>query len=114
MSNENGQSSAPSASRCYLRFRDLERLHGSRFRYDNQIRSMRLSTPAYRDTASGTITVEKPWQLIGWCDQVDGNLMHGREGQIALMMWHPEEGEAWEHYPLYDQDDRDAAIFVSR
>ena len=98
----------------YQRFRDLAKLPRHRFRYDNQVRAMRLATPVYKDIASDTITVERPWEVLGWCDRLDGHLMHGREGQIALMMWHPEEGEAWEHYPLFDEDDRDAAKFVSR
>jgi hypothetical protein len=75
---------------------------------------MRLDTPVYKDVASNTITIGKPWKLLGWCDNLDGSLMHGREGQIALLIWHPVEGEAWQHYPLFDEDDRQAAKFMSR
>ena len=112
MSKQNVECSP--ASRGYLRFRDLPRLPGHSFRYDNHVRTMGVATPAYLDGATDTITVTKPWTVIGWSDRVDERLMVGRDGQIGLMMFHPEEGEAWEHYPLFDEDDRDAAIFVSR
>lgn len=96
-----------------IRFVDLERLPASRFRYDNMIRFMRLATPVYIDTPTGMNIVEKPWILLGWSDNVNNTLMCGQEGQIALMMFHPEEGEAWEHYPLFDGE-RENARFVYR
>ena len=109
--SDNEHSASPP---CYLRFRDLEKLPSWQFRYDNMVRAMRIATPCYWDVANRQIVVEQPWVITGWSDKVDGALMHGREGQIGLMMWHPEEGEAWEHYPLFDKEDRDEAVFVSR
>jgi hypothetical protein len=75
---------------------------------------MQVGTPVYLDTASGIIVIEKPWRLLGWCDKLDSILMIGREGQIGLLMWHPDKGEVWEHYPLFDEDERSTAIFQSR
>ncbi len=73
-----------------------------------------IATPVYFHLKSGTITVEKPWKIVGWCDTLDNSLMVNREGQIALMMHHPEHGDCWQHYPLFDDDERKEAVFVSR
>lgn len=95
-----------------LRLRDIQRLSPHEFRYDNSIRA-NFATPCYRDTASGLIVVERPWELVGWCDgkEIDSRLMIGREGQVCLMLWHPAHGSYWEHYPLYDDEERACAEF---
>jgi hypothetical protein len=93
-----------------FRFRDIPRLPSNAFTFENMIR-FECGTPCYRDIASGRITVEKPWAIVGWSDQVDERLMHGREDYIAIMLFHPDRGEFWQHYPLMDQDMRDAAVF---
>ena len=33
-----------------------------------------------------------------------------REGQILLKFFSKDDGEVWQHYPLFTKDDRDAAI----
>ncbi len=93
-----------------FRFRDIPPLSPHSFTFENMIR-FECGTPCYRDIASGRITVEKPWAIVGWSDQVDDSLMHGREDYIAIMLFHPDRGEFWQHYPLMDQDMRDAAVF---
>lgn len=96
-----------------IRFRDLPKLSPSEFGLDNMIRTNH-ATPCYLDTASGRIVVERPWRVTGWSDQVDERLMYGREGQVCLMLFHPEHGEFWEHYPLFDEEDRDRAVFEAK
>ena len=93
-----------------FRLRDIPVISPNSFTFENMIR-FECGTPCYRDIASGRITVEKPWAIVGWSDQVSRNLMRGREGQIAIMLFHPDRGEFWQHYPLMDQDMRDAAVF---
>jgi hypothetical protein len=78
------------------------------------VRSMRISIPIYYDGPSDTITVAKPWSVVGWSDAVDERFMYNRENNIGLMMFHPEEGEAWQHYPVFEDDFMETYVFVSR
>lgn len=96
-----------------MRLFDVPRLPPHCFRADNMIRR-HFAQPCYRDIATGRIVVERPWQVIGWSDDIDGCLMHGREDYMGLMLHHPEYGEWWEHYPLMDEDDRREAVFEAK
>lgn len=93
------------------RFADLPQCAPHRFRYDNSVRYLRLAPLVRLETSSGEIVVDPPVRLVGWSDRLDAALMRDRDGQIALLFWHPEHEEVWEHYPLFVSDDRDAAVF---
>lgn len=95
-----------------MRLSAVEKLPGSRFRYDNHVSYLQLAPPCHGDIATGRIRIATPWVLCGWSDAVADELMYRREGQIGLMLWHPDEGEAWQHYPLFTDEDREAAVFV--
>ena len=93
-----------------IRLRDVPQLPRRRFRYDNGCQYLRVATPCHLDTATGYMLVDRYYHLTGWCDSPPKELMHNREGQIALMFFSAEDGDVWQHYPLFDKDDRDAAI----
>lgn len=102
-----------------LTLRDVKKVSGTRFRYDNWVRSIGIEQPAIYDLDTREIVIELPWQLIGWSDAMDSDLMHGREGQIALLFWHPECDllgcdDAWQHIGLYDDEQRNGQPFVYR
>lgn len=40
--------------------------------------------------------------------------MFGREGQIGILFWHPDEEYVWQHYPLYDEEDYEGAVFETK
>lgn len=82
----------------------IPEIESNRFHYDNSIRWLRLAPPAWLDTASGKIHIDKPWILLGWSRKLRESLTLNREGQLALLFFHPEYGEAWEHYPWYPED----------
>jgi hypothetical protein len=93
-----------------MTFSELFRLPSHKFRYDNMVRYLKISIQCrYRD--ENTIVVSKPWEIIGWSDKIEPNLMIGREGQVGIMYWNPEEGEAWEHWPIFEED-RNEVVFV--
>lgn len=96
-----------------IRLKDIPKLSPSCFSAENMIRRNH-ATPCYRDIASGMPVIESPWVLVGWSDRVDQSLMHGREGQTCLMLFHPEVGEYWQHYPFLDDEERDAARFLTK
>lgn len=82
-----------------VRLLDLEKLSPARFSYENSVLANRLPTPCYLDIAARQPVVEAGYELVGWADNIDQRLMRDREGQIALMLFHPEYGEVWQHYP---------------
>ena len=95
-----------------FRLKDLPKLSPTKFTPNNSCGVMRVVPPAHWDVASGNIVVEKECALVGWTDCADDALMIGREDQILLMLWSPRWGEIWEHYPLCDEEEREAAVFV--
>lgn len=96
------------------RLRDIPELSPSEFSFENSVLHCGVPTPCYRDTASGKIVIEGGFRLVGWCRNMPEHLMHGREGQIGLMLFSEEDGQVWEHYPLFDDDSRDAAVFIPK
>ena len=99
--------------------RDVKKVPGTRFRYDNWVRSLGIEQPAIYDLDSREVVIELPWQLIGWSDALGSGLMHGREGQIALLFWHQDCeifgcDEVWQHFGLYDEEERNGQVFVYR
>jgi hypothetical protein len=94
-----------------VRLRDIPQLPKRSFSWRNSCRTAGVPAPCHLDLSSGRLKVDAEFQITGWCDNPDEQLMHGREGQIVLMFFHPEYGEIWEHYPLFDEDEREAAIF---
>lgn len=97
-----------------VRFRDLPELSPAHFRLVNSVYSCHIPGPAHLDLASGLIKVDDDFWLVGWCGKIDPHLMYGREGQIGLMFFSKDDGEVWEHYPLFDDDDRAAAKFDTK
>ena len=97
-----------------LRLHDIPEIPPHRFTASNSVLALHVGTPCYRDTATGRIKVDDDFAIIGWCevDKLAG-LASNREGQIAIMLWSGRDGieEAWQHYPLFDRDERDATIF---
>lgn len=96
-----------------IRLKDIPKLSPSCFSAENMIRK-NYATPCYLDIASGRPVIESPWVLVGWSDSVDGCLMHGRDGQTCLMLFHPEDGEFWQHYQFLDDEARDATVFTRK
>lgn len=88
-----------------VRLIDVPELSPSQFTAENMIRRHH-ATPCYLNIATGRPVIERPWRLVGWCNNVDESLMHNREGQLCLMLFHPEEGEWWQHYAVIDDEDR--------
>ena len=97
-----------------MRFSDIPRAPRSSFRYDNSVRHHRIVSPVFLDTASGHLVVMKPWKIIGWTDQLDANLMHGREGQIAFLLENHDGETVWQHYPLFEDERNPSTIIESR
>lgn len=98
-----------------VRLRDVPELSPNEFLLENSIASLGIWMPIHLDLASGRIHVEPGFRVIGWCRKMPQHLMRGREGQIAVMLFHKLEGEVWLHYPLRnDDDDYDSAIFEHR
>jgi len=93
-----------------VRLRDVPKLPKRSFRYDNGCQYLMTPTPCHLDTATGRLKVDPNYHLVGWCERPPPELMHGRQGQILLMFFNSEEGEIWQHYPLFDKDERDAAV----
>ena len=96
-----------------MRLKDIPKLSPNSFTWENMARR-NVASPCRLDSATGRIVITSPWVLVGWGENIDDRLMHGREGQIVLMFHHPEHNELWEHYPLFDQEDRDGAVFEYR
>jgi len=96
-----------------MRFCDLPRIASHQFRYDNHCSRVPAMAPCWRDLATGAIGVEPEWDLVGWSDRIDEHLMCNREGQIGLMLFHPDVGEMWQHYPL-EKEDMGSAVFIRR
>ena len=94
-----------------IQFRDLEKVASHRFRGNNSVNALRIGTPVWLDFANGWIKVDPEFRLLGWSDKLEPGLMINRKGQIGLLLWHPDYGECWEHYPLCDEGDMDAAVF---
>lgn len=98
-------------TRSRMTLAEIDKLPASRFRYDNSVRYLRLSTPAYWDTAAGRIVVGEPYSVVGWCEKMPSELMYGREGQFGLMMWSEEYGDVWEHFPMLEDDPADIVFW---
>jgi len=93
-----------------VRLRDVPQLPKRKFHYRNSCAYLMSMTPCNLDTATGRLFVDRDFQLIGWCANPPSEIMRGRDGQIVMMFANDDDGEMWQHYPLFDQDERDAAI----
>jgi len=94
-----------------VRLLDIPKLPKTAFHFRNSCRHAGVPQPARLNLHTGKIEIEQGFAITGWCERPDELLMHGREGQILLMFFHPDEGEIWEHYPLFDEDERSRAVF---
>lgn len=73
---------------------------------------LHVPLPLWFDVASGRISVDDEFSLVGWSDKVDERLMQGsRMGWVAIMLFSKESGEVWTHYPLDTERKRDRAVF---
>lgn len=90
---------------------EIPQLPKSAFHFRNSCRHAGVPQPARLNLHTGKIEIVQGFAITGWCERPDEQLMHGREGQILLMFFNPEEGELWEHYPLFDDEDRSNAVF---
>lgn len=92
---------------------DVEKVPPNRFQHDNSCHAMGVPQPVHWDRQLDGPVVDKDYYLIGWSDSLDERFMHNREGQIALLLFHPEMGEIWQHYPAYEED-RETLLFQGR
>lgn len=91
--------------------KDIPQLSKRRFTHENHCTQHGYPGPCHFDTATGRLRVEYGWHITGWCASPPDELCPGfRKGQITMMFFHAENGEMWQHYPLYDEDERDAAV----
>lgn len=97
-----------------VKLKDLPEVSPNKFQPDNSVLSLHVGTPCYRDLATGRIHVEEDFTLIGWCRNMHPRFMTNREGQIGLLLFCEDVGECWQHYPLFDLDDYEAAIFSTK
>ena len=76
---------------------DYEKMSPSKFSFDNSVFRCGIPQPMrFCHDVDGPL-VDKGWQVIGWCDTLYGFL--AKEDCIAVMLFHSEEGEVWQHYP---------------
>ena len=97
------------------RLSTLEKKGGSYFRLDNSIRSRHIPTPVYfKGERGGNIiyTIASGWSPSCWSDTLEAQLMLNREGNIGLMLFHPEEGEVWMHVHIFENFNLKDIIFV--
>ena len=97
-----------------VRFVDLPELSPMAFQPDKGVGYLRIPTPCWLDLASGLINVDDDFYLVGRCTKMHEHVSHGREGQVGIMLFCEEYGEVWEHYPLWDEDEREAANFSTK
>lgn len=80
---------------------DVPKVPSNRFSWDNSCQRLMLPMIAKMDRKRRCIVVDKNCHLVGWCNNLPVNLMHGRTGQIAIMFWNEEYEYVWHHYPAY-------------
>lgn len=85
---------------------NVETLSPNKFNYKNSFNYNQVPTPVHldlHDKRNGfTLLVAKGWTVTGVCYSPPQEIMSAsREGQIVIMLFHPDEGELWQHYPLY-------------
>ncbi len=57
-----------------IRLRDIEHLPASAFRHNNHTSWLQIASPSHLNMKTGQITIDEPFQLVGWCDVSDGRL----------------------------------------
>ena len=78
----------------YFTGKDIPKISPNKFRYDNSFWYNQLGLAAI--CLQGTVTIDPEWELIGVCADI-GDL--NRKDSVALMLFHSEHGEKWQHYP---------------
>ena len=97
-----------------VRLLDLPELSPNAFQPDNGCNWLHVPAPCHLDIANGVIRVDDDYELVGWCRNMHPHLMHGREGQIGIMLFNDEIENLWQHYPLFNTDDFEAARFDTK
>lgn len=97
-----------------VRLLELDQLSPNKFPPDKSCAWLHMATPCYLDLASGMIHVDDDFELVGWCRNMHSHVMYGREGQIGIMLFNDEADEVWQHYPLFDDADIEAAKFETK
>jgi hypothetical protein len=92
---------------------DLVKISPNLFRLKNSIQWKHIPTPIkVGGWRTGCYELEDGWIIIGYSNKVEENLMIGRENQICIMLFHPEEGDCWMHFPIIDEEDYRETYFM--
>ena len=81
-----------------LQFEDLDKLARHRFRRDNHFTAEGIDQhPAW--LKNGGYRVEPDYCLVGYCRDLPQELVRN-EGHCGLLLWHPDDGNVWQHLTL--------------